>query len=130
MNLEVVRLVLQDRCLQALLGAALLLATENGATVKEIAKQLGIPKTKIRKYSEAARTSRARDPKAFLVYSAIASGGCDHTQLWGPGLRICLYCLRANNPDHPGLYRRPGTDPKPEPSKVYKPSKYKGGIGK
>lgn len=130
MNISVARAVMGSPLHRALFGAALLLANEGGSTVAELAFQLGIPKSAIRRYTQAARDRRARSPRAFLVYAALIAGGCDHSQLEGDGLRVCLYCLETNRPDHPGLRRYPSTDPKPEkpePPRAYAPGALKGG---
>lgn len=129
MNLTTIQEVLRSPLHRALFGAALLLANEGGATVAELSRQLDISKMAIRAYTRIARHRRAWNPRAFLVYSRIIAGGCDHAQLRGPGFRICLYCLVCNRPDHPALLRSPGTDPSPEPTKVYRPGGMKGGIG-
>lgn len=143
MNLQVVREVLESPLKTALLGAAVLLATENGTTIKEIAKQLGIPKGRLRRYSDAARNRRVHDPRAHLVYAAAIEGGCSCGRIfrvryrYEDGVRraihqpltICLDCLQSNWASHPALRIHPGEMPKPEPSKVYLPGSLKGGVG-
>lgn len=127
MNIEVVKSLLESPLKRALFGAALLLANEGGVTIAELSAQLGISKKSIKQYTRTARARRMWNPRAFLVYSRLISEGCDHSQLWGPGLRICLDCLTTNQPGHPALRRHWSTDPKPEPSKVYVPGTLKGG---
>ena len=144
MNIEVVREVQQSPLKSALLGAAVLIATENGFTIKEIARQLGIPKGRLRRYSDAARDRRNRDPRAHLVYAAAIEGGCGCGRLFKVRLRvdeygarrivrqpltICLDCLKSNWAEHPALRIYPGELPRPEPSKVYRPDSLRGGVG-
>ncbi len=144
MNIEVVREVLADPMMTGFLGAAVLMAVENGHTIKEIARQLGIPKGKLRRYTDRARNRRTHDPRAHLIYAAaIEGGGCTcgrvfkvrYTEEDGARkairqpLTICLDCLRSNWAEHPALRIYPGDMPKPEPSKSYRPGMLKGGVG-
>ena len=143
MNIEVVREVLADPMMTGFLGAAVLMAVENGHTIKEIAKQLGIAKGKLRRYTDRARQRRVNDPRAHLIYASAIEGGCtcgrmfkirykQEDGVWKAvrqPLTICLDCLRTNWAEHPALRIHPGDLPKPEPSKVYRPGRLRGGVG-
>jgi hypothetical protein len=143
LNLEAVREVAASPLKSALLGAAVLLATENGFTIKEIARQLGIAKGRLRRYSDQARDRRLRDPRAHLVYAAAIESGCGCGRMFKVRYRyeggapkairqpliICLDCLRSSWADHPALRIHPDEMPKPEPSKAYQPGPLKGGVG-
>lgn len=129
-DVSAVKQVMERPFHRAVFAAALLLANEGGATVAELAAQLGVGKGAIRRFTRQARARRQRQPRAWLVYSAAIEGAqCDHASLFGPGLRICLDCLMSNQPDHPALRRHQTDEPAREPSKSYRPGRLRGGLG-
>lgn len=115
--------------------AALLVAHEDGATVREIAEQAGVSKSTIQRWIQAARERREAaslpHPKVVMPLQLTPESTCPKQDAAGNcgvcGEEYCVCCHRVGFPNHPALKRSPKTDP-PRPT-VYCKSKLAGGVG-
>lgn len=115
-NLSAIRAVKQDAFMMAVFRAAIYTANEQGATIREIADQLGVSKSSLHRWIQRERDRRSQNPWAIPVYTPSADGGCNHRLLDAPGRRFCLTCCMSNFEKDPALKRTRATDPKPEPA--------------
>lgn len=124
---ESLKKALADPVLRVLLQASILVANEDGQTIRVIAETFGVSKSSIHRYIQEARDRRNRNIRARLIYAPCAVNGCIHKAIIGPGLVICLDCGKISPELEKALARDRRPIPKREPSRVYRPGKLKGG---
>ena len=130
LNLANVQQVLADLPLRTFLQAALLTASEGGWTVRELAEQLGMPKSTLHDWISRARRTNVKIPRVEVTDPAAGAAECNHRRLYSDKRhRVCLRCLLSNFERAPLLTRNPNFDPTPEPKArlKYQPGKLKGG---
>lgn len=114
-NIAAIRTVKHDSFMMSVFRAAIYTANEQGATIREIADQLGVSKSSLHRWIQRERDRRTRNPWAIPVYTPAADGSCNHRLLDVPGRRFCLQCCMSNFEKDPALRRTRATDPRPEP---------------
>ena len=110
--------------------AALLTASEGGWTVRELAEQLGMPKSTLHDWISRARRTNVKIPRVEVTDPAAGAAECNHRRLYSDKRhRVCLRCLLSNFERAPMLARNANFDPAPEPKArlKYQPGKLKGG---
>ena len=110
----------------ALISGLMLCASRHGFTVAYLAKRFNESKQEIRRMLALAR--RSAPVPVIWIDTPLIDPECDHSHLYGPGLRLCGRCLASNHPNHPAFHCRLEDMPAPEPSKVYLPGALLGGI--
>lgn len=134
MDLATAQEILKSVALKAAFQAFLLTAREDGYTVEELARQLGVSKRTLYRWIAKQKSSRPRNPRAELVYPPCGDDPgflqCTHSEAFYLGRkRICLVCMASNFERDLKAQRDPATDPKPDKVPCV-PSQHKGGLGK
>jgi transposase-like protein len=126
LDLVAVKQILSDAPVRMFFQAALLTASENGWTFRELSAQLGIPTTTLYRWVSRARNERKKIPRVEVTAPPVGAKECNHRRLWSDNRRrICLECLISNFEGSPELRRHQNFDPVPEdappPPRKFKP---------
>jgi hypothetical protein len=130
LDLVAVKTILSDAPLQMFFQAALLTASENGYTIRELSDQLGVPRSTLHRWIMTARDRRKRIRPVEVTAPPVGARECNHRRLFSDKRkRVCLQCLLSNFEGSPELARNRNFDPEPEfiPRRTYKPGRLKGG---
>lgn len=102
MDLAIAHELIKSVHLKSIFQAVLLTAREDGYTVAELARQLGVPKRTLYRWIEKAKArqlDRPRNPRAELHSrpAGAPAGPCNHSNAFFLGRRrVCLDCLASN----------------------------------
>jgi transposase-like protein len=124
-----VKRAIADPVIKMVIQASVFVASENGATVRYLAQQFGIPKSTVHRCVAHHRERRDKKPRklhARTIMAPCAISGCQCKVELAPEYEICLDCGKVS----PALAEAIARDREPRESKprAYTPGKLKGGI--